>query len=105
MKMSRHIGFPPPHVAAAIDLDSDDQFEADEFILLTNNGLEWSGTIDIKDAPIGNLFVKTAFMATVGARLTIRVRRNDKNGAVMGLVDFITKEPTDVVYLSLTEPT
>lgn len=96
--LSEHVGFPPPAVAAAVDLNANNKADAGETILLSPNGLEWTGTKDIsKD--LDELVVMTVFMASVQAKYEIEI--TDSSGKVLATMKGVVHQQPQAQFLML----
>lgn len=100
-KLSRHSGFPPPLVIAAVDVNANNSGDTDEYIA----DLKWSelvctGTKKV-DVPSDGLLVMTAFSANLGAKVTLEVKETNDEGRVLHSSDFIVCRSPDTVSILL----
>jgi hypothetical protein len=82
--LNRHSGFPPPHVAAAIDKDANNRADSGEFFVLRQaaDALTWKGSL-VVEADLDGLILMVVFLANIGAQYELMLRKTDAKGVVL----------------------
>jgi hypothetical protein len=99
--LSQHTGFPPPAVAAAIDVNANEVADPGESILLSQNGLTWSGEHPIEGSADG-LVVSSLFLAKLGARYAIKI--TDENGKLLAQSEDTVDKAPQIQFVMLVAP-
>ena len=97
-ELNKHVGFPPPSVAAAVDLNANDVADPGESITLSQTGLLWEGERDLNQDASG-LVVMTLFQATMNAQYRITIK--DENGNKLAEVNAVVHQQPQVQFLVL----
>ncbi|WP_437336060.1 hypothetical protein [Sorangium sp. So ce394] len=104
--LAKHMGFPPPEVFAAVDLNSDGQAQNNEKFDLKRDKLTWTGGIEFASPPkVDRLVVMVAFIAPPGVKFSMEVRKEGPEGAILAKGEDIVQMFPEARFLMLKDET
>ncbi|WP_437944989.1 hypothetical protein WME98_28920 [Sorangium sp. So ce296] len=104
--LAKHMGFPPPEVFAAVDLNSDNQAQNNEKFDLKQDKLTWTGGIEFASPrKVDRLVVVAAFHARPGVKFTVEVRRDGPEGAILFEGEDVVQKFPEARFLMLKDKT